>query len=163
MNQETKEAPSKLAHPLLTETQLVTLDLMSVQSARYPILDSRNSFESTLTPSESVRANFFPDERRAVALVSISVKAEADNDLLSEFSAIYRVVYVIKDSYHGDRLEERAIAFCDSYALAHVWPYWRELLASLSMRMGLPTILAPMLIVGAKGPNPVQTPPTASE
>jgi hypothetical protein len=122
---------------------------MAVSAARFPDLDQRGKFDAPIIPTDTLEVRFDGESKRVLAGVSLSIKAEDANGKLVEITAVYRVVYQVNDSFQGDLLAERAEAFCRSHSLAHVWPYWRELLAGLSVKMGLPTILAPLLLVGS--------------
>lgn len=146
-----QESPAALAQPLLSHIELQSLHLMGVNSLRLPKLDEHGKLDLPFVPTETMEIAFDPDSRRVMALVTVNLACgEGENQLL-RVEALYRVVYRVKDSYSGDDLSKRAEAFCRAHSLAHVWPYWRELLASLCVKMELPPILAPLLIIGTPG------------
>jgi preprotein translocase subunit SecB len=104
-------------------------------------------------PKEEMTVAFHPEGKRAIAVVSLKIEAKDGEETVTEVQAVYRAIYGVNDSYVGDNVEDRAKAFCRSNTLAHVWPYWREMLSSMCLRMGIPPILAPLLIVGARLPE----------
>lgn len=144
-----KETAGILAQPIVPHVQLLAIELMMASSARFPELDQRGEFNAPLRASDQVRAVYHDHDRRIIAAVQFEVNAEDEKAKLASWSAVYRLVYHVSESYLGDQINERAEAFCQTYSTAHVWPYWREHLASQSAKMGLPTILAPILVVGA--------------
>lgn len=144
-----KESPGSLAHPVLPHMQLLAIEMVMSAANRHPALDERGNLDVPLHASDKIIANFHPQDRQVIAVVRLEVVAKDGKAKLAEWSAVYRLAYQVADAFQGDRVKERAEAFCQSYSLAHAWPYWREHLASMCIRMGLPTILAPLLIVGA--------------
>lgn len=139
-----------LAHSVVAHMQFLSLHLVSMSSTRYPVFDDRAAFESPIFPSDSLQVAFNAKSRQVTVIVSLGVQAGKGKDKLAEVSAIYRLIYQVKDTFSGDMMAERASAFCHLNSLAHVWPYWRELLATTCLRMDLPPILAPLLLVGGR-------------
>ena len=121
---------------------------MTAQAVRLPELDLRGNFDAPLKATDKVQAVYQEEQRRIVAIAQFEVTSEDEKGVLAKWNAAYRLVYVVNNKWNGDQTEERAVAFCQSFSLAHAWPYWRELLSSLSNRMGVPTILAPIFVVG---------------
>ncbi len=141
-----------LALPILRHMHLVDIHQVKSEAIRHPAFDKKTKGDRGLAinPMQKLDVIYHPDERGVIALVSVGIKAELGDEPMFEVSAVYRAIYKVKGTYKGDQIEDRAKAFCRSTSLAHVWSYWRESLISTCMRMGLPPILAPLLIVGAK-------------
>ena len=49
----------------------------------------------------------------------------------------------------NENSDEQVLAFAKLNGIFNAWPYWREYLQSMSSRMGLPTMLIPVLTVGS--------------
>lgn len=150
---------STLAAPILSHMEFIRLHLLSLSTVRQPKFDEIEEFTGPVNATDEVEAIWGAesDSRNVFAFVKVGVKSGEAKEQLFELQACYRVIYRVKDTYTEDDRNERAIAFCKAYALAHVWPYWRELLASLCSRMDLPMIMAPLLIVGANKPPEMDT------
>ena len=140
-----------IAAPILGHIQFVDLHLVATNSLRHPKFDRAKGIDVPLQPEHGMEVHFDPKSGTVVAMVRLAVRAGTGRNKLMEIDAIYRLVYQIKPSFMGDYVAERAEAFCRAHSLAHVWPYWRELLSSMCMRMQLPQILAPLLLVGSPG------------
>lgn len=143
------DTPATLAQPIVAHVHLLAIELMMASSARFPELDQRGNFNVPLQASDQINAVYHEQDRRVIAVVQLEVNAADDQAKLASWSAVYRLVYQVVDTYQGDLVKERAEAFCKTYSLAHAWPYWREQLASQCNKMGLPTVLAPIVVVGA--------------
>jgi hypothetical protein len=141
--------PGTMAQPIVSHIQLLAIELIAASSVRYPSLDRRGTFDAPINAKHSISATFHDQSRQVIAAVKFEVNAEDESTKLASWSAIYRLVYQVDENYDGDLTKERAEAFCQTYSLAHSWPYWREHLASHSIKMGLPCVLAPIMVVGA--------------
>lgn len=140
---------AELARPILPFVKIQAIELMTTTAVREPEVDRRGGIDTPLHASHEIHATYLEETRQAIAVVKLEVEGKDDNASLAKWTAIYRLVYIVDAGYDGDLVTERSKAFCQTYSVAHVWPYWRELLASLCNRMGLPTILAPIITVGA--------------
>ena len=141
--------PAGLAGPIIPHIQLLDLHMVTFSSARFPALDTKRTYDQLFNPTQSIEISLSKKTKQFVAMIRVGVSCGEGKDKLVEFDALYRVIYKIKDTYSGDLFPERAEAFCRAHSLAHVWPYWREALASACARMQVPPILAPLLIVGS--------------
>lgn len=160
---ESMEAPhsdqddAALALPILRHMHLVDIHQVKFDAIRHPVFDSKPAnAKMSIHTKESINVAFNAEKRGVIALVAVGVRGMHEKVAMYEITAVYRAIYTVKDSFDGDDIEGRAKAFCRSTSLAHVWSYWREALVSASMRMALPPIVAPLLIVGAKMPARVK-------
>lgn len=152
--QSSREDNAALALPILKHMHFVDIHLLKLDAIRHPEFDTVSKKNGlNIKPSERVEVAYHEANHGVMAIVTLGVEGLIGDAKVFSVTAIYRALYTVKDSFDGDQVEERAIAFCHSTAMAHVWPYWRETLVSTSTKMGLPPILAPLLIVGAKAPS----------
>ena len=149
------------AQPILHYMQLIDIHVVSISAIRHPVADQvSDDVPIQIEPSTKMETAYNPKLNTVTAIVVVGVKGkdkDGSQDLF-EIKAIYRAVYGISNEFSGDQIEESARSFCRANSLAHVWSYWRELLASTCTRMGLSPIIAPLLIVGAHLPDSQQEP-----
>lgn len=139
----------QLSQPIVTHVQVVAIELMVASSARFPELDQRDGFDVPLLSTTELNAMYHESNRRIIAAVKFELKATENDVNFAAWSAVYRLIYQVDEAYAGDQTKARAEAFCQTYSVAHAWPYWREHLASQCVKMGLPIVLAPIMVVGA--------------
>lgn len=80
------------------------------------------------------------------------IPAGLDKDVLNNEKAIQehiraeiRAYFAVEYVVNADELDREAKkAFGESNAFYHVWPYWREYVHNMCMRMRLPEIVMPM-------------------
>lgn len=91
-------------------------------------------------------------EARFSVLISIygdAVDTAAEKDAHTfEVSCRYAVAYSLRPGYTPS--QEELDAFKDGNAIFHCWPYTRELIQNLTMRMGLPIPPVPFLRLAPK-------------
>lgn len=139
MPQQEAESPAKLALPLLPHVVFLNLHMTSGSFTRTKEFDERGGkLNVPLSPSQSLEVIWDQGKSVMLAVVSLRLTASENEATLVKLEAVYRLAYKINPTFTGDRVEERVKAFCESYSIAHAWPYWREFISSVSGRMGLP-------------------------
>jgi hypothetical protein len=66
-----------------------------------------------------------------------------------------RAVYILRYRVPGDITPSKRdlSLFAETNAVLNIWPYWRQLVHDMSVRMELPPILLPLFRVGAAAPK----------
>jgi preprotein translocase subunit SecB len=147
------EDPGFICQPILSHMRLDAIQLVAFSGVRRPRLDEKPNANLSINPIEEMNVAFHAASKRAIAVINLKIEAKDGDEIVVEINGVYRAIYGVNDSYVGDRIEDRATAFCHANALSHVWSYWREMLSSMCLRMGIPPILAPLLVVGARLPE----------
>lgn len=97
----------------------------------------------------------------AFRVVPPDLPEETRNDIekMEELTLVsVNVLFVADYVLTCDELEKEAIdEFCINNVGYHVWPYWRELAQSLSMRLRLPAVIPPLYQIPKIDGNPVKT------
>ncbi|TYP52398.1 protein-export chaperone SecB [Thermosediminibacter litoriperuensis] len=108
-------------------------------------LDSQFNYELLGRESGQVLVDFKPsfnlkrkEENKflAEARFSVSVKVEESNEELIKINASFLLFYSLKEKCDDDILEE----FIKRNVPLNAWPYGRELISSMTSRMGLPAL-----------------------
>jgi preprotein translocase subunit SecB len=63
--------------------------------------------------------------------------------------AVYRAQYQLTGKHEVSQRD--LAAFAQTISLLHVWPYWRELVQSMTTRMGLPPLTIPLFKIPGWG------------
>lgn len=142
--------PSVESQQILTQMQFRTLHLVMLNAGRFPALDEAGKFEPAFKARDEMQVVVDPESRLVTALITLGLESGEGDMKQMEITALYRLIYSINPSYSSENLVGEAESFCRAHALAHVWPYWRELLASISLKMDLPPILAPLIVIGSR-------------
>jgi hypothetical protein len=140
--------PGIIAQPLLGHIQILAIHLISSASERFPALDSVKEFKFPIGNSQKISVEFDSKINRVIATVDFELEVKDDTGIYVKISARYRSIYQILNSFVGENIEQRAVAFCHAFSTGHVWPYWREYLSSMCLKLGIPSIVAPMMIFG---------------
>lgn len=69
-------------------------------------------------------------------------------DPLLHIQATFLLAYVLKSA--DDITDAHCDAFADLNATFNVWPYWREYVQSVTVRMGLPALVLPLYRFGQR-------------
>lgn len=79
-----------------------------------------------------------------VATMRAQVIAEqAKEDALVSIEARFEIEYRLPEGFHVD--PETLTAFAETNGIYNAWPYWREFVQSMFVRMGLPPLVLPLL------------------
>lgn len=70
-----------------------------------------------------------------------AVEDTEDAEERAKVEASFAAEYIIKDDLEDDSINE----FSLKNASYHIWPYWRELVASMSERLRLPRVTLPIV------------------
>lgn len=75
--------------------------------------------------------------------------------------AAYELVYAVSSGFRASKTV--LDAFAGTNGIFNVWPYWRELVQSVSVRMQLPPVLLPVFRLLGNLPNEGKTPVRAGK
>lgn len=82
-------------------------------------------------------------------LIAKRDEVAAANTFVTRVSATFRLQYRLTSA---EGLDKRHYdAFGRLNGMFNAWPYWREFVQSMTVRMGLPTLIVPLLKVGVAG------------
>jgi hypothetical protein len=80
-----------------------------------------------------------------VADIGLQAKYSQHENPVISITATYIVNYVIEETFaSNEKLQE----FLRQVAVLNFWPYWREFVQSMTVRMGLPPFPVPLLYTG---------------
>lgn len=69
-----------------------------------------------------------------------------------QIEAVFVVLYGLPKDHAFS--ESHAMAFADRNAVFNAWPYWREFVQSMTVRMGLPALTLPVFRIRSAPPAP---------
>lgn len=89
-----------------------------------------------------------PEDLIIEAQLHMSAETDgAQKAKIAEVGCTFEAIYALKPGF--EMTLAHAKAFAAANALFNVWPYFREFLQSTTVRMGLPPIVAPFLVIKA--------------
>lgn len=154
----------RLAHTIAKDVELhsVTLCAAELSSRIDPVGPA-----VTLELEQGYRARYhLPEHLDDHVYVYVDLKfggrpgepAQADWQELFSFNATYLLVYVLPQAHTRDETALRY--FAELNGTYHVWPYWRELVQSVTGRSGLASFVVPVLHLE---PQQIEDNPTAAD
>jgi preprotein translocase subunit SecB len=91
--------------------------------------------------AESLRLVVYPH-----LLLMVKEKDASPNNYFVKIEARFAIVYALRAAEGLDH--EHFDAFAERNGIYNVWPYWREFVQSMTVRMGLPPLTVPVFRVG---------------
>ena len=139
----------------------VRLAYCRTQSERSFVLHGRNS-EPQIT--RATRTHLRHEENLILPIeLTLSVQDVESEDVVIRIDCTFEADYTVKAGF--EPTTEQIRSFHEANVVFNCWPFFRELVHSLCMRMGHPPIAVPLLRMGLK-PNPpsdgVPTAPSTS-
>lgn len=133
-------------YPLVEQLELVDLRLLESSS----ILQLNVQVNNVTKINQSVNISFKRREEPAGIIMQyiLSVAGISENqDELIRISAKYGEIYQIntKEIFSDETIEK----FGQYVGLNTVWPYWREFVQSITIRMSLPPLILPLIRPGS--------------
>lgn len=139
------EAPSRLAeitgNARIGEIRLVSLHADTKISSPSEAEKVMISLSSNGSPG-AVRESGFDINTEVIFEVNPAGDEEAESDAVVHINSIFRLSYELPNAhvYPQEDLEE----FASVNAVFNAWPYFREIVQSMLVRMGLPPVPIPL-------------------
>ena len=144
---KTSIASSLAAHQARIADRIHSIDLRDLRLLRgfcnIPI-PSEKKLLPELTQSIGIKSDS-ADTRNVVAVqISFSILGNYENgDEGLRVEAVIGLLYAV--NWINQATEEDIAAFSQAVAVNNAWPYWREFVQSMTVRMGLPPLRIPLL------------------
>ena len=94
--------------------------------------------------------HFDPETKRLDVLVAFVLDGKSDDE---DRRSVFRIqaAFSLEYTIMGESLpaDEQLSAFAKVNGTYNTWPYWREYVQTTAVRMGLPTVVLPVLLAGA--------------
>lgn len=106
-----------------------------------------------------------PQVVRALVGVEATLKPEGQDRIVAKVTCDLALDYAVRDKDLFDRLTDKDCeTFAETNGVYNAWPYVREFIQSISVRMLLPSlILLPTLPPAMLGMQPIEHPPNGSK
>jgi hypothetical protein len=149
-NPSESEDLAQLAGVIALHVQVLSITLVRTYAEYKPSEDQEIKLQHGFKVSghvEEVQETPEKTWERLDVMAGFSMKGVADGkepELIVE--ATFRLQYKLGDSPYN---EKHLDAFSKVNGIFNAWPYWREFVQSTVSRMGLPTLVLPVLTVGA--------------
>lgn len=95
--------------------------------------------EAEISEHQEENGTFFVMAKMKAQLVPEQAKEEPLVSIETSFELQYR----LPEGFHVD--PETLTAFAETNGIYNAWPYWREFIQSMFVRMGLPPLVLPLL------------------
>lgn len=152
------DTPDELAAEMAAVVQLKDIRLeRSICRCDVSADNLPNEISHTYSASQALDAEGRLNARIAFNL-AVSSAAAASSRVPIQIEATFVVLYdLLKEHSFSDA---HAAAFADRNAVFNAWPYWREFVQSMTVRMGLPALTLPVFRIRS-APATADTAPAA--
>jgi preprotein translocase subunit SecB len=153
-NQRVKTQNLEILHQVQRVAGVV--DLQEIELVRLRSELSLDKFTTPLVLRFSHKTTCLSQRDNTLSfLTKLDTRATRDRKVVLSISAAYRATYSVASESPAIKDEEIG-AFAEFNVPYNVWPYWRELVQSLTVRMGLPPLTLPLLKPFNRGVRPVK-------
>lgn len=133
---------------LAPHLDLISIHRVAFAAKRNPILDNLGEGEFPLETTHEIKVHIDSGERRIEVFADFKTQLRIGDEVGMKITALFRLIYAVRDTYKiGDDFGTLAESFSAGSSLVHVWPYWRQFQSDATTQMGLPLLIAPLLLI----------------
>lgn len=150
---------ARRAGPIAKNSHLDSLNLRSLNVQLRGSPDEQRDVR--LQSKHAVDFSFAPETEEALGGLAVGIHFDLtvesqEGDVLFTFEASFEANYSLNRGMPAEMAENLA-AFAQTNAVVHAWPYYREIVQSMTWRMGLPPFPMPLFRItdqkAVKGPE----------
>jgi hypothetical protein len=138
-----------ISQSLLGHIGIGAIHSIGFEARREPAMDKIGTTPTqvNVTTQNNLQVGISHSPKAIIATVSLKTLGIWDDETLFSITNNYRVIYPLTDVDTQEAgFPEKAIDFCARSTLVHVWPYWREFQCSATLGLGMPPLVAGLLL-----------------